>query len=171
MKYRYLTSSVIAAGLLALAVVPGSASANTTVGPGLTFPERQVGSTSDPQTVTVTVICNNYSPMLNPQCQSLDAFSRNPQFFGDNPGDFFVDGGNCPPVLQLSNGPPAVQCSILIRFKPTAPGERKAIFLAGAAQGGGPNAIPVSGSAVAAPAQPKKCKKGKKKKKGCKKKK
>jgi hypothetical protein len=152
----------------AAAILPATAGANTNVAPGLTFPERQVATVSDPQTVTVTILCNTFNAMTS-QCTSLDTFARNPQFFGDNPGDFFVDGGNCPPSLTLTNAP-AVQCSITLRFKPTAAGDRKAIFLAGSAQGGGPNAIPVSGSAVAAPATAKKCKKGKKKK-GCKKKK
>ena len=175
---RRLILSFAATALLALAAVPASASANTVVGPSpLTFPQREEQSTSDPQLVTVTIVCNAFNGMTN-QCNSLDSFTRNPQFSGTNPGDFFADpGGTCPASFTLTTGP-VFQCTIPIRFRPAAPGDRTANFLAGTATGGGPNPIVVQGSAVAKPVTPtvtpppakKKCKKGKKKKK-CKKKK
>ena len=115
-RTRTTVLSAIAAGVLCLAAVP-AAQAAVTANPGsVTFPERSVGSTSDPQLVTVTVVCNNFG-LPGPACQSNDTFVRNPQFFGANPGDFFADGGgNCPPVLTLSGGAPAAQCTITNRF-------------------------------------------------------
>jgi hypothetical protein len=175
-KPRRITLSALAALAFAVVALPASASANVIVGPSpITFPEREVKSTSDPQTATVTIVCNSFVVMGAPPCTSQDTFVRNPQFFGDHPGDFFAEGGTCPPVLVLTNAP-ATQCTILIRFKPTAAGQRQATFLAGSSNSGGPNQIVVEGSAVPAPEQPakkkKKCKGKKgKKKKGCKKKK
>jgi hypothetical protein len=167
MTLRRLTMSTIAAAVLTAALAAVAHAVVVAAPNPVTFPEREVGSTSDPKVVTINVVCSNFRPDLNPgaPCLTNDTFTRNPQFVGDNPGDFFEDGGgNCPPTLTNTNAP-VLQCQMSVRFKPTAAGERKALFIPGTSNTGGPAPVALEGSAVAKPVQTKKkCKKGKKKK-------
>src|SRR5262245_42628231 len=102
MTLRRLTLSMIAAAVLAVAL-PAAVQAVVVPAPStVTFPEREVGSTSDPQIVTINVVCTNFNPTINPAqpCLTNDTFIRNPQFTGDNPADFVEDGGGtCPQSL------------------------------------------------------------------------
>jgi hypothetical protein len=167
---RRLITSAAAAAFIALAAVPAVASATTTAGPGqLTFPERQVLTQSDPQTVTVVVQCTG---IVMANCVLNDTFTYNPQFSGANPEDFSATNLNCPPAMQNNNLSPGV-CQFAVRFKPTATGTRNAVLTAGTATTNNPNPIQVTGTAVpsgqraAALAKCKK-KKTKKKRKKCK---
>jgi hypothetical protein len=171
-RKRRTILSAIAGGLVTLAALPAAASATTTVQPGsLTFPERQVATTSDPQTLTVVVQC---TVVVMGNCTVNDLFQYNPQFGGANPGDFSATNLTCPPALPNNNLSPGV-CQFTVRFTPIAPGTRTAVLTAGTASTSNPNTVAVSGTAVAAPVVPvtptpttpakKKCKKGKKGKK------
>ena len=107
---RFIAGAALAAATAAL--LPAAASANTVVSPGaLTFPERQVGSASDPQIVTVTVICNTPQPAHYPPCPSIDTYSRNPSFAGDNPGDFSFVNVNCPSTISSRRRSPRRRAS------------------------------------------------------------
>jgi hypothetical protein len=172
MKKRLLVSS-IAAAVMALVALPASASATVVPSPSsLTFPERQAGSVSDPQDVTVVVLCTVPNPMSPINCLSgPELFTPNPQFSGANPGDF-TQTNDCPPAgLTYVNGVAPGTCKFTIRFAPTGAGARTATLTLGSALQSPPPQVSLSGSAVAAPVQPttpaptttpaKKCKKKK----------
>jgi hypothetical protein len=170
MTLRRLTMSTIAAAVVA-AALPAAASATTIVTPGgMTFPDRQVATQSDPQTATVQVFCTPPSGNGMGVCPTPDVFAFNPQIVGDNPGDFSVTNLTCPGALPNNGIAPGV-CQFQVRFKPTAAGSRSAVLIAGAATSSAPNPIALSGTAVAAPptgqraAALAKCKKKKTKKK------
>jgi hypothetical protein len=162
---RRLTLSAIAAALVALAAVPAVASATITAGPGqLTFPERQVGTQSDPQTVTVVVQCTVPGAGV---CNVNDVFIYNPQFSGAAPQDFSATNLSCPSGLPNAGLAPSV-CQFTVRFTPTAPGTRTAVLTPGTGTTSNPNPITVTGSAVVTgqrAAALAKCKKKKTKKK------
>ena len=170
---RRLILSAIAAALIALAV-PAVASATIISSPGqLTFPERQVATESDPQTVTMVVHCTppgGIGGVCPGGGAQNDVFTYNPQFSGDNPGDFSATNVSCPPALPNAGIAPGV-CQFTVRFKPTAPGTRSAVLSPGTGTTSQPSPVTVTGTAVAAPptgqraAALAKCKKKKTKKK------
>jgi hypothetical protein len=185
-KPRRTTISVVAAVLFALAALPATASAHVQNGPAsMTYPDRLVGTQSDPQTETVVVFCTVPNMMDAALCMVGDTFTPNPVFSGANPGDF-AQTNNC--GAGISNVPglnPGVNsCQFFITFKPTAQGTRTATLTLGTgATGSQPQPVSLSGVGILpAPTTPAatgqraaalaKCKKKKSKKarKKCKKK-
>ena len=154
-RNRRIILSAIAGGLVALAAVPAAASATIIVTPGsLTFPQRQVATESDPQTVTVNVFCTppsgNNMGMCGVGGSLNDGFTYNPQFVGNHPQDFSATNVSCPVFLPNNGIAPGV-CQFTVRFKPTAPGDRTALLIPGTGQSSNPNPVTVTGSAVPAP--------------------
>ncbi len=171
---------VVLAGLIALAL-PASAGATVAVSPAsLTFPERDAGSTSDPQEVTVAVSCTAIVPVPTPSCAIPDAFLPNPVLSGKNPADFQVQNQSCGTGI-VNNGLIPGVCALVIRFKPQGPtaGAREAVLNVGTSSTNPGSVVPVQLKGSVTPAPPaapaKKCKKKGKKRaaaaKGCKKKK
>jgi hypothetical protein len=170
MKKRLLVSSM-AAALMALVALPASASALVTNTDKLTFPDRQAGSVSDPQTVTVVIQCLPDGNPFSPACNPPDTFTPNPQFTGANPGDFSQTNDCAPSKTSILETQPNF-CTFTVRFQPIAAGSRTATLNIGTSSlGQGPIPVALSGSATPAPVQPttpgttttptKKCKKKK----------
>ncbi|MGZ5341014.1 MAG: hypothetical protein ACXWED_06360 [Solirubrobacterales bacterium] len=158
-KPRRTTISVFAAVLFALVALPATASANVANGPAsMTFPDRLVGTQSDPQTETVVVFCtapNGVNPAL---CQAGfdDTFTPNPVFTGANPGDF-AQTNNCGAAKSSVPGvnPGVNSCQFFITFKPTAQGTRTATLTLGTNLTGAPPApVSLSGVGIITPPTP-----------------
>ena len=164
-KTRLAGLAAVAAGVLALS--PASASANSQVAPtSLTFTSNQaVGTTSSPQTATVTVDCS----VIIVGCGVFGLFSPVATVTGD-----FAQTNTCGTAV-ISPG----SCVFSVTFKPTATGVRIGTLATGVdATGSDPDTVSLTGSGIAAPSAGagKKCKKAKKHsaksaKKKCKKKK
>lgn len=154
MKKRLLVSSM-AAALTALVALPASASATVVPSPSsLTFPDRQAGSISDPQTVTVLVFCTVPNPPTATCLSGPEVFTPNPTFSGQNPGDF-TQTNDCPPggLTYVNFAAPGI-CTFTIRFAPTGAGSRTATLTLGSALQSPPPQVTLSGSATPAPVQP-----------------
>ena len=148
-KPRRTTISVIVAVLFALAALPAAASAHVQNSPtSMTFPDRLVGTQSDPQTETVVVLCGGPDGMGG--CAVNDTFTPNPVFSGANPGDF-SQTNNCGPSKSNIGLAPGV-CQFFISFKPTAQGTRTATLTLGTnTSGAPPQPVSLSGVGLAAP--------------------
>ena len=114
-----------------------SMSGNGTLPPGvglvptsLTFAEQAIGTTSDPQTVTLT---NTGAGTLN--------FLGSPfiTITGPNPSDFIVSN-TC-----LSTLAPGLTCTITVTFRPTASGNRLAAVSIADNAPGSPQGVPLFG--------------------------
>jgi hypothetical protein len=148
-KPRRTTVSVLAAVLFALAALPATASAHVQNGPtSMTYPDRLVGTKSDPQTETVVVFCTTFNGGMPTQCLVNDTFTPNPTFTGANPGDFSQTNNCGVGVSNIPNVNPGVNsCQFFIAFKPTAQGTRTATLNLGSGQTGA-QPVPVSLSGV-----------------------
>ena len=148
-KPRRTTIAVIAAVLFALVALPATASATVANGPGsMTYPDRTVGTQSDPQTETVVVQCT--VPGMAGMCTVNDSFTPNPVFSGANPGDF-SQTNNCANPTSNSGLAPGV-CQFFIAFKPTAQGTRTATLTLGTnTTGAPPQPVSLSGVGITAP--------------------
>ncbi|MGZ5308654.1 MAG: hypothetical protein ACXWDP_05625, partial [Solirubrobacterales bacterium] len=144
--------SVIAAAAVALAVLPAAASAFSTATPtSLSYPDRTVGTQSDPKTVTVLVFCLTDGAMAGNPCTVNDTFTPNPTFTGANPGDF-AQTNNCGAAkVSVVTAVPGV-CVFTITFRPTAQGTRTATLTLGTStSAAGPPPISLSGVGITAP--------------------
>jgi hypothetical protein len=185
---RTRTAVLAAAAVAVLAALPSSAGAAFTSPTAADFGGVPVGTTSPPQTVTLTADCSNLLPGIPPICVSgstTDLVNVNPV----TTGDFAIGNNACPAGL----GPTLVDgtsqsCTISVTFNPTAAGARVGTLSVGTTGVGGLTPGPVvalSGDGLASTAsspsgatnpRAKKCKKKKRaaqsaKKRRCKKKK
>src|SRR5262245_38389544 len=119
---RFLALSAVVTG--ALLAAPVGASATTFTAPTeLNFPDRSVGTQSDPQVVQLFVQCSNYIGFPVDSCvtASFDSLSVSPTVTGD----FVVTQNNCPATFSPPSGSSAaISCTILVGFKPKASGTR-----------------------------------------------
>jgi hypothetical protein len=145
-KPRRTTISVIAAVLFALVALPAAASATVVNTPtSMTYPDRTVGTQSDPQTETVVVSCSLPNAMNTALCMAGfdDTFTPNPTFTGANPGDFSQTNNCGAAVTNVPGVNTSGSCQFFITFKPTAQGTRTATLTLGTNTTGAPPA-PVS---------------------------
>jgi hypothetical protein len=95
----------------------------------LGFGSQEVGTTSPPQTVTLT---NTGSGVLHISSVALT---------GPNAADFAIQQNNCPGVL-----PGGESCQLAIVFQPTATGTRKAQLSVTDDGGGSPQQVELTGT-------------------------
>ena len=115
---------------LAVAVVLASAQPLATVAPGtLKFGKVSVGATSAPQLLTLT----NTGTKILALHDTVVA--------GGPAGDFLVGASTCTSGLA-----PAASCTVELRFKPTALGDRASRLLVIDSALDSPQAVPVSGT-------------------------
>ncbi|HVL90766.1 MAG TPA: choice-of-anchor D domain-containing protein, partial [Actinomycetota bacterium] len=99
----------------------------------MSFGSATVGQQTGSQTATLT---NTGTATL----------TLSTSFAGINPSDFLRVGGTCGSSLGAGGS-----CTILVAFKPTAPGSRSASLLVTSNAPGSPHAVALSGTGVAAP--------------------
>jgi hypothetical protein len=138
-KTQWAGLAAVAAGLLALS--PALAAANSDVAPTtLTFGGSQpVGTTSAPQTATVTVSCTTSFMSV---CIVPGTFVTMASTTGD-----FAQTNTCGNGLSSPNS-----CVFTVTFKPTAPGLRTGTLATGFdATGSSPSSVTLTGAGVPAP--------------------
>jgi Abnormal spindle-like microcephaly-assoc'd, ASPM-SPD-2-Hydin len=116
----------------------GTAGPTVSLSPtSLAFADQTVGSTSDPQNVTLT---NTGSATLNISSITLG---------GTNPGDFAFDATTMCPLTagQVAAG---TSCIIAVTFTPTAAGARSASVSIADDAPGSPQSVPLNGNGIAA---------------------
>jgi hypothetical protein len=96
----------------------------------LSFGAVKVGTTSPPQTVTVT----NISTINNLNFTTIG-------LGGTDPGDFLISSNTCPKSLA-----PGKNCKVGVEFKPTMTGARNATLLFTDDGGGSPQKVALSGT-------------------------
>jgi len=99
----------------------------------LSFGAVKVGTTSPPQTVTVT----NISTVNNLTFTSIN-------LGGTDPGDFLISSNTCPPPTKSLG--PGMTCKVGVEFKPTTTGVRSATLLFTDDGGGSPQKVGLSGT-------------------------
>lgn len=103
----------------------------------LTFSNQAVSTTSAAQTITFT---NTGTGNIH--------LNSNAILTGANASDFSVSGSTCVNGLNVGNGPPAVNCSIVVTFTPSATGSRTATITLNTSATGSPHTMTVSGTGI-----------------------
>jgi hypothetical protein len=117
----FVVWSALAVALLA----PASAGATALASPPtLDFGSVPVGTTSAPQTVTLTQLCTLFDSTVSPLCltSGTDIFTLAPSASGD-----FAESNNAGSPCGSSLDPfatPSVSCALDVKFTPTATGNR-----------------------------------------------
>ena len=129
MRHTTVRMSLCAAAIAGALIVVPSAAASTTDSPtNLNFGSQQVGSTSAPQTVAVTVTCTTSISFPTDLCIVPGIFIPPPNLTG-NAGDF-PQTNTCGAGITNSTLSPLV-CAFTVRFKPTNAGPRTATLVTG----------------------------------------
>jgi hypothetical protein len=117
---------------------PTGAPAVTLSPTSLTFAAQTVGTTSAPQSITVT------------NSGTANLFVNSAQTRGANPLDFTQVNDGCS-GLTLT---PGASCSVAITFSPTANGTRSATFMLTDNAAGSPQTVPITGTGTGGTTQP-----------------
>ncbi len=102
----------------------------------LQFGTLRVGDTSRPQAITLANSGGGLLSVLNVTVE------------GEHAADFLVDGSNC---LSRSGLPAAINCTVFVRFRPTAAGDRRASALIFTNSFNSPRSVFLSGVGQADP--------------------
>lgn len=135
---RLAALSLATAALIALPVASAGAT-STVYPPSLDFGSVAVGTTSAPQTATVTVGCttDTGSPLFI--CLLPGIFTASQSITGD-----FAATNDCPVLPITSPG----ACTFTVTFTPMALGTRTGTLSVGTDAGGGPGTVSLSGNGV-----------------------
>src|SRR5262245_18753183 len=142
MNARIASSAVFAVSVLAMAA-PSALASVTLTPPSADFGSLNVGTTSPPQSFTLTNTCDAESGGQPGNCISPNAVNSDVSTTGD-----FAQTTNCPTILLTLHYPASTSCTINVTFTPGTPGAR-----AGTLNAGGMSR-PLSGTGVALPVQP-----------------